>query len=566
MTIEEAKKAREALRKRKLDAEHDHFLRTWKGPLTEEARKKLRPDDRVWVAYGYDEAHSTTHGILLQPESAWLMGGNRLFLHEDEAKAAAHDLWLADRRANQMKAIDDEQDKQLLPDDETWTFCVNGPVKADCRITRVGCFFAEKAARVAWLAEMRSHQMEPISKEQGERIDPQELVWYASNGVAQEDRLIVVFPSLEKGQLYFSQKATQAALDKAKSVESHETPVGETQGKEVVTGDTRCKICMGVIGAIHAAACSAGADMLDEQDEKRLHELFDRQEKETVAKSDEQDPEPVKWLERKSDEHVQKGDDITWNRSVGINDACAFQHAHDGWTPLTSDPDKFPEPVGYEYTGLTLRSRYLTPEWKAWQARQDANVSNKEHVAPVEFTPPNASESAKASNKPTTVRGWLETIPDQAIRDAALRQCINQEMKITSLPLSLENICGWSGTKEGFEFWNSCYESAEDGTPWPPYPPKAKQEADGWTQEEIDKAAFKPDAVSHPSHYTSHPSGVECITITKHMNFCRGNAVKYLWRAGQKGDTLDKEIEDIAKAEEYCRIEKERLIALKGAK
>jgi hypothetical protein len=50
------------------------------------------------------------------------------------------------------------------------------------------------------------------------------------------------------------------------------------------------------------------------------------------------------------------------------------------------------------------------------------------------------------------------------------------------------------------------------------------------------------------------------------MNFCRGNAMKYLWRAGQKGDSIDKEIEDIAKAEEYCRIEKERLIALKGAK
>jgi len=74
------------------------------------------------------------------------------------------------------------------------------------------------------------------------------------------------------------------------------------------------------------------------------------------------------------------------------------------------------------------------------------------------------------------------------------------------------------------------------------------------------------NVVSHPSHYTSHPSGVECITITKHMNFCRGNAMKYLWRAGQKGDSIDKEIEDIAKAEEYCRIEKERLIALKGAK
>lgn len=42
------------------------------------------------------------------------------------------------------------------------------------------------------------------------------------------------------------------------------------------------------------------------------------------------------------------------------------------------------------------------------------------------------------------------------------------------------------------------------------------------------------DNVNHPKHYTSHPSGVECITITEHMTFNAGNAMKYLWRAGLK--------------------------------
>lgn len=42
------------------------------------------------------------------------------------------------------------------------------------------------------------------------------------------------------------------------------------------------------------------------------------------------------------------------------------------------------------------------------------------------------------------------------------------------------------------------------------------------------------DPVNHPKHYTSHPSGVECIDITRHMPFNIGNAMKYLWRAGQK--------------------------------
>lgn len=64
------------------------------------------------------------------------------------------------------------------------------------------------------------------------------------------------------------------------------------------------------------------------------------------------------------------------------------------------------------------------------------------------------------------------------------------------------------------------------------------------------------DAVNHPLHYTSHPSGVECIDITEHMNFCIGNAVKYLFRAGIK--TADP-LTDLRKAEWYIRREIERL-------
>jgi hypothetical protein len=36
------------------------------------------------------------------------------------------------------------------------------------------------------------------------------------------------------------------------------------------------------------------------------------------------------------------------------------------------------------------------------------------------------------------------------------------------------------------------------------------------------------DQVNHPRHYTSHPSGIECIWITEHMWFCLGNAIKYI--------------------------------------
>lgn len=60
------------------------------------------------------------------------------------------------------------------------------------------------------------------------------------------------------------------------------------------------------------------------------------------------------------------------------------------------------------------------------------------------------------------------------------------------------------------------------------------------------------DNVEHPAHYTSHPSGVECIDITRHHDFAIGNAIKYLWRAGLKGDgDRAKEIEDLRKAVWY---------------
>lgn len=57
------------------------------------------------------------------------------------------------------------------------------------------------------------------------------------------------------------------------------------------------------------------------------------------------------------------------------------------------------------------------------------------------------------------------------------------------------------------------------------------------------------DVVNHPSHYTSHPSGIECFDITKHLGLPIGTATKYAWRTGLK-DTL-KAKEDLEKAKWY---------------
>jgi hypothetical protein len=66
----------------------------------------------------------------------------------------------------------------------------------------------------------------------------------------------------------------------------------------------------------------------------------------------------------------------------------------------------------------------------------------------------------------------------------------------------------------------------------------------------------KHDPVNHPKHYTSHPSGVECIEITRHMGFNLGNVMKYIWRAGLKdAEVTDKDLEDLKKAMWYLQDE-----------
>lgn len=73
------------------------------------------------------------------------------------------------------------------------------------------------------------------------------------------------------------------------------------------------------------------------------------------------------------------------------------------------------------------------------------------------------------------------------------------------------------------------------------------------------------DAVDHPAHYNSHPSGIECIEIARHYDFCIGNAIKYLWRCGLKHEQgmtdREKEIEDLKKAAWYIQ---DRIKELEG--
>lgn len=67
-----------------------------------------------------------------------------------------------------------------------------------------------------------------------------------------------------------------------------------------------------------------------------------------------------------------------------------------------------------------------------------------------------------------------------------------------------------------------------------------------------DKTEFiMPDPVNHPAHYTA--GGIETIDFieAKGLNYNLGNAVKYITRAGLKGDR----VEDLKKAKWYIERE-----------
>ena len=71
----------------------------------------------------------------------------------------------------------------------------------------------------------------------------------------------------------------------------------------------------------------------------------------------------------------------------------------------------------------------------------------------------------------------------------------------------------------------------------------------------FEKVELPADMVNQPSHYNY--GKIECIDAIKGMlgdegfkAYCRGNAMKYTWRAGLKFD----EVEDLKKASWYNRM------------
>lgn len=61
--------------------------------------------------------------------------------------------------------------------------------------------------------------------------------------------------------------------------------------------------------------------------------------------------------------------------------------------------------------------------------------------------------------------------------------------------------------------------------------------------------------VNSPQHYRNHPSGIECIELAERLSFCAGNAFKYVFRRGDKGNA----VQDLNKALYYANRERQQM-------
>ncbi len=68
------------------------------------------------------------------------------------------------------------------------------------------------------------------------------------------------------------------------------------------------------------------------------------------------------------------------------------------------------------------------------------------------------------------------------------------------------------------------------------------------------------DPIDSPDYYTKRVPGIQCRDVAGHFNYHRGSAIKYLWRAGGKGD----EIQDLRQARKHIDMEIARLVQLKA--
>lgn len=108
-------------------------------------------------------------------------------------------------------------------------------------------------------------------------------------------------------------------------------------------------------------------------------------------------------------------------------------------------------------------------------------------------------------------------------------QLHKKDMVYYNLLWALGDAFWWKDTDEGNDYWSDLHDRVLDG--------------------EFDKQ----QTTIEPDHYGGQDNPYEAIKVIKahDLNFCLGNVIKYVLRAGKKGDRK----EDLMKAMKYLEME-----------
>ena len=206
--------------------------------------------------------------------------------------------------------------------------------------------------------------------------------------------------------------------------------------------------------------------------------------------------------------------------------------------------------------------------WEANKSGLKISCDNCKHARRIVDGPPSPCLICRRSipSSPLEILNWepIEDLPQKP--EQRCETCEYDSKAYDDVPCdTCEEECNWvdktvttTSSPEAYatsDFF--CMDCKHEDRQYGPAPCTACSDAVEYRKRAVTTETEPPpsDPVSHPSHYTSHPSGVEAIQITECFNFNRGNAIKYIWRSEHKG----KEIEDLKKAVFYLEREIARI-------
>jgi len=290
------------------------------------------------------------------------------------------------------------------------------------------------AEHAKWLADMQS-QTTPITPEQGKMLRDGDRIYGFKYGCVDAEHLVCFenpvtvgcvddIGIIKAGKAYFTRAAAQVALNKARLAKYEE------QYSHIY--DSTYTACV----------------------ENRDWDGADRRAKEL----DKAEAEPLEWCERKAVEPSEESDDRTLSLTVDLQApllGCLGTNGKDGNRICGSDGWVLPRFGGWdEPLPVGGRARYRNP---LWLAKHGTDTETKPTT-----TPAKPHESAKVEEtNPTTVRGWLETIPDEKIREAALGYCSSTDAakECTVLYAAIDIVTSPRWTEEGSKFWHECMDA-----------------------------------------------------------------------------------------------------------